>query len=1284
MKNYFKYRSITVVFFIIFMLIQQSGIAREYMLRKIKWDSIPSPIVPQYEKLKNLYLVTKLVDESKPAITIVAPAEYASEGRKIKDVIKELTGVTVPLLENYPEQRIIPLDGNLILLGNRSTNPAIGVLYDRAYTFLDLKYPGSGGYVVRSLHSPFGNGRNVLFAGGSDLEGVRAATASLIESLEAMEGKPGTLSVNYLAKIKLGKDYALPDNIKDVPIWEASEKYGSTGYFGWNMISKNMALYYMTGEERYLREFLRLSFPDKAIIDEINVTDGELIEDKTDPLAGPYHYAAHMMIEMWDLIEESPLLNDEQRLKITNAFARQLKHRLTEYGSMYRITKPPEHVFDRHYDWAAFSLYALGRYFEKDYSDTVWKHCIDAADLYFSALKSTYWTAGNNDHLFWFTSYYDPLLNYLLFTGKRDPEMMANLRKGLNTQQILSTGQKTDWGLNASSLSMLNKAAYILNENRWIYFRERINLDTNEFRLGQSFWPGPDLQSAPPIDLVGNWDIQWMPKEMWKARLTGFPQKQSFRWGSYRSELGAGGDYILLKGYNGAGRNPYHTFDVLELRLNGTTLLKGYHNQLLTSADGMLEPKVAMDAALLYQGVVGEVAAAVARVPDLAFVNWRRSLVLRKGRYALIADELEFRGNSRNILAETTWEMPDAKWMPQNNLVRIQSKEAPRAVYELHPSDLMEVKSGKVTTMNWRGAGNKGKKHISFYLLGENPSGKDHTLASLQLADNATALALPEAAIATVGQYQGIEGDLVILSEKALYGHAIRTAGLVQPLLIASSPVEIDWDFITKKLVVVNRQPVTLSLALAAPGAMLINNKRVSGKAFGELYTFELPAGKQEFTGVSPSAVVFKMLANQLPAMLQEARQLRKRQLTQHAALNKTILPVLTPIIQAKLSGKPVNSIIIPSDQGDQLGIAVGNTVTILSAKGQEIRKLSTSGKIRVLRWWAEPKLLLVGCADEKVIAFDEHGNKKWEFTSLMDSAVFEAGKQYWFKSAYPGIYGLYSGYFDNGKSRAFIGSAGTIEILNDQGQLVKRMPVFWGNPRQFLIVNAPDGSKNLLAARWQSDNPNLAIVNNKTMEVDRFGYMGVPEGYTQVNGWMVMNRLDNFYVDMDGDGRQEIVSAINGAWNRVSIYSGDGKPLYNAQFGPGAVEPRANIRMMDVGDITGDGKPEILLGLSSGLVDVLDGQARKIWAKSLPSAPVVVKLVKGAVTSWLCVGSEDGTVSAMDANGNIIKQGKVNGRPADLQVIQTPKGQAAVITTDTGEVSGFRIDALKVSSSKE
>jgi hypothetical protein len=116
------------------------------------------------------------------------------------------------------------------------------------------------------------------------------------------------------------------------------------------------------------------------------------------------------------------------------------------------------------------------------------------------------------------------------------------------------------------------------------------------FRLGQSFWPEEHLALEPPGDLVGKWIINRLPKPMWKARNSGLALEESFMFGSFRSATDASGDFILIDGFNGASRNPYHTFSVLELRLGGHTLLRGYRNQLLTRADGLVEPHIAMNA----------------------------------------------------------------------------------------------------------------------------------------------------------------------------------------------------------------------------------------------------------------------------------------------------------------------------------------------------------------------------------------------------------------------------------------------------------------------------------------------------------------------------------------------------------------------------------------------------------------------------------------------------------------------------------------------------------------
>jgi len=1270
MKHYIRLlnaKHFTLLLFFTFSLCRVC-LAKEPLI-KFK-DTISLAKVPVYKKLKNLHLKTDLTINSKPAITIVAPTANIIEGRLIQKAIKQLTGITIPLVTDYPENTTNLIKENLILLGNRSTNQVINALYDKGYTFLDLKYPGPGGFVMRSLHNPFGNGKNVLFAGGSNAEGVKMATLALITAIKQAATYKGTLSVGYLCKIKPGKAFLIPDSTRNIETWEGSRKYGATGYFSWNSVSKNMAAYYMTNDEKYLKEFLRLSFPDQAAIKEMEQTDGELIENKSDPLSGPYHYAASMMVLMWDLIEESPSLSDDLRLKITNALSRQLEHRIKEYTSGYQNTKPAPFLGERHADWAAYSLYTLARYFDKDYPSLIWKHCLHAGDLYFSALKNTTWIGGHNDHLFWFTSYYDPMIDYLILTGNRDPQSLANLRHMLNTQEIISTGGNVDWGLETSSLSMLNKAAYILNDGRWLDYRKRTGLSTDVFRLGQSFWPAPQLKAVPPTDLTGKWKTEWMQKEMWEGRKSGFPLEQSFRWSSYRTETGPGGDYLLIKGYNGAGRNPYHSFNILELRLNGATLLKGYQNQVLTSEDGVWEPKVAMDSKLLYQGTVGQVSTAVAEVPDLPFANWKRTLSLRNSKYVLIADDLKFRKDSKSMLVQTKWDVRGPAWNPNTNALTITPLEPGKSGNILLTSEPMQVKTADVTQMDWLGSVKNGERKIFFHLIGSGHNG----LSCIKLTDQAASLSLPEAALAVAGEYKETNGQLVILSEKTLYGHEMLKAGINIQLLLSNSPMDIDWDFQTGKLLIVNKAPLILTLALATP-QLMVNGKPITAVKANTGYTINLPAGKQEISRAIPSPAILTAQKSLLQAALKNASELRAiAQKAETKTINPTP-PILKSTFNAQLQKNPVSSITIPSAQGDMICTAAGNTITILNAEGSQVKQLNTIGSITTLRWWAEPKLLLVGCNDEKVIAFDEQGKKKWEFTSEMDSAVYKEGKQYWFKSVYPGIRGLYSGHFDKGKSRAFVGGACTLEILNEEGQLVKRMPVFWSVVKQFIMVEAKDGSKNLLLGGSQSGTNELIAINSSTLAETGRGYNAVPAGHAQVGGWMVMNRYDNFLCDLDQDGKKELISAINGSWNRVSTYTEDGKPLYNVQFGPGKTLPRTNLRMMDVGDINGDGKSEIVTALSSGIIYLMNSKSEKIWAKKLASPALVVKFIKQNTSTWLCIGSEDGTITAMDASGNILKEGKVAGKPTDLLVLQTSGGPMAVINTDIGGLTGFRLN---------
>ncbi len=1383
----------------------------------------PEPVVAQYDKLKDLHLITELVKGGQANVTIIAPVSgmYDEQASVIAQAIEKLTGAKAPIDTDASAAGAVPITGNLIVLGNRSTNETISELYNRYYTLLDLRYPGPEGHVVRTLHSPFGDGSNVVFVGGSDLAGVKAATEVFIGKLNEASAQQGALAIGRLAEIKLGEGIEVPRDVRELKIWEASKGYKSTGYFGWCSISKRMAAYYMTGDEFHAREALRLSFPDKQALKDITEIDGERIENKDDPLAGFYHYNAHMAILFWDLIEESPVFSDEERLKVTNAFARQLNHRKNE--GIYRLTRPPAHVGSRHGQYSAISLFCLGRYFNAHYPSPVWEQCIKGAGLHFAPLKEHAWVSGESDNLFWYNTGTAPILSWMLLSGDRGPLESGSLQKLLLGQEMLISGRVPDWALNSAAMDYLHKAAYLTGDGRWIEYRNRTGVDLKVFRLGQSFWPDESLEPRLPEDLVGKWSINPLPPPMWEARRSGLPFEESFLFGSFRSAQEASGDFVLLDGFNGASRNPYHTFAILELRLDGATLLKGFRNQVLTRADGMVEPRVAMNAALRYRDVVGGTATAIGEVPNAAYCNWRRSLIQRVGRYALVVDDLAFRTDSDNIEVDLLWETPGPRWDAERNALSISATrlrglppgwvgfraldatcvtepageeflgkldslgmmllratepgqwiemtfELPEAiegeaqvdflnyvdrgvvrlyldgeavgeeydnyadsavpghlplghrrleagkhslraevvrvhegsekafvgmiglsvkpegalpaetatVHEIVPSHPVNcLRQGAVTTMQWFGGVKDGEHRIFFSLIGSSAPQLDERLGCFRVADNAAALSLPSPALAVVGDYGALSAELAVVAENHLYGHALTRAGLDAALVSADVPIDLDWDLATGRLAVVAGEDTNLGLGLADADGLTLDGAaaQLSRGADGPL-TLTVPAGRHTIEGARLSDEATQDLSKGLAALLTQGQEQRAQQLAATAAQEPPSAPELPEAFAAEVGGAVRDLITIPDGDGWLICAAEGKSVHLLTPTGEQVGALEADDEIRMVRWWPEHELLLVGCKDEQVIAFDREGNRKWVFVSEMHPDVFAAAKQYWFKSAHPGIWGVDTGVFLEGKSQAFVGSACTLEFVDESGKLVHRMTQFWGDPAVFRIIDGPEGSLNLLAARRTNGTNRLGIINNETLDARQRGFYSVPAGHTMVSGWSAQNTHHIFYEDLDGDGVEEVVTDCNGTWNRITVYDGQGKALHDASFGPGERMQARNMRDLEVADLDGDGMKEIIAATAGGLVVALSHQCEKLWARRLDSPPNVIKALMppGAATPWLVIGCDDGSVLVLDGAGDLVRTATVNGRPQQIAAFTTEAGPVVVLATSKGEVKGLQM----------
>jgi len=190
---------------------------------------------PPITKLKNLCADTVLVRDGQPNAAVVTPADkrYEKWTAAIVEAVKKGTGAALPVLRDTDVQ--LPVDRNLVILGNRSTNTVIEQLYNLYYTYLDLKYPGAGGYAVHSLHNPFANGHNAILVGSSDDAGMAQAVDQFLAAV-ADSARQGNLSLGWTLRVKLGAGLTVPPSA-NAPTCLAWESDGAPAdYFGWNSV----------------------------------------------------------------------------------------------------------------------------------------------------------------------------------------------------------------------------------------------------------------------------------------------------------------------------------------------------------------------------------------------------------------------------------------------------------------------------------------------------------------------------------------------------------------------------------------------------------------------------------------------------------------------------------------------------------------------------------------------------------------------------------------------------------------------------------------------------------------------------------------------------------------------------------------------------------------------------------------------------------------------------------------------------------------------------------------
>ena len=1340
----------------------------------------------------------RLTENGKARAAIVAPESLCSGAEKIAAEIFRITKVRVRVYLDREPEKLLNLSENLLIFGSRDENKLTSELYDRYFVILDRDYPGRDGWLIRSAPHPFSRDLGLLFAGGSDRAGTEKAIEELLVILRKTPLKNGVFTLPWLWELHPGKNFkAVPvHEAYNAPLWqEVNGYYGNQGYFGWNIISRLLALFYLTGDTAYAKEFLRLAFPDADALKYLKkpAITGESIELKERPLSGSYHYQAHLMVIYWNMVCDHPFFTPEIRTKIDKEFVRQYEYLSRKEANLEvtKVNKPMRALPDRHMTYSALCLYTLCRYLNTYAPCPEWLSGLRAADHVFASLKKRFWLIGEKGNHYWLPSCLQSVMDYLMFSGMQHRIPRRNLELLTHQMEVLASGRKNDPFLAFGGMAFFNQLYHLNGKKSTIAMRDSNEMDDRVFRLGRSFRPAEKISGRLPMN---KWQSYFLDPAEIQAQKTDFPDKTaSFALTSLRND---NGDFMLLDGRDEEGRCPKHIFSTIQLALNGAPLFSGYRSQLYSGSDGLIAPERRKFAELRKMETLGNTALFSARINNSNFITQERTWLKRTGAYALCVDTVTPERDAASLLLNFSWELDGHVFLealqngyadllttavdkntflhksqlslsPAERIAKRRPK-APDTLAAIRPGDKMDVgfelkkpfegyllayllRSGGAAWVNvalngkraagplkritqefgnepiWLGpyklpagkhtlslisAGEarhgsgqmlgiygirlveknsaekyrlgfsasteirrkdaiddtmnggsghllefrssvpavKGEKQFYFTLLAPQ---KGQSRNCIALAGNAALLYLPEKAVAVSGEYENIRGKTVVLAGSHVSGYAVSQ---VRELLSSTRPINIEWDFSTGKLELVCSAEVTL--------------------CFADGSSQTLTAGRHKLTR-NPDRTTLEKLTAWLADL-----HVEKNENYESNDLRKTFLPEkkISPVWQRKIAEYPAEQQIFYFKDRQALFTAVGKKVKILdAATGGELLTWKEDADVTALCAVPGANLLIIGRMDCLVKGYDLTGKRLWQFQSEMHPEVTATGKAYWFRS-YPGLGGIRKiadAPFDGNRHKLFIGTASTVEILNMDGTLDKRIRQWWGPCCQFTPLRRKNGENVMLVGRRHNGFHHLGILEASNPRFDCKGFWDLKNPKHFVLGWIGVVRGHIFVEDLEGSGEPVVISDLTGVDNRIAIWDANGKPLRDVPlFGANDAPMRATdkpssapmpLRDMGIGSLNGGQKQHIYCVTEESLLLEFDPKLKLKRSTRLPVEPLLLELLPGQ--NRLAVAGRNGEIILLDGNGKTLSMGKISGTPLWIN-----RAGNLVIVASNREIAAFSV----------
>lgn len=640
--------------------------AEELAAEQALFDSIK--IKP--DQLMPLRIDTDVVVDGQPTALICHANDPAwrSAAETVQKAVADATGVSLQVVtdaELTPEQAD---QTNLILLGHLDNNTLVARLYHNFFVCLDQGFTGRTGYVIRSVHDPFGTGHNSLLVGGSFAEGTARAAEAFAEMVKA-SAKGNSLSIGRQMTLvfddtdRLEPTIApLTDEARDSAIKRGHDTFSTpgTGRSGASQVISMGQRYQRTGDPLAGEAYrgLMLALRDYYAQDE-TINKGGLARYDND-FRDAWTYEVGIL---WDLHEECGLFSDEERLELTNLVLKLalecVVYQRYNRPDVFERWKNNQDIVHNHNTFPGLGVYFVGNYFKRHYNHPAVDDWLTVAHGIFRGLRHSSKPLEDAASYQWLPP--EHLMTYSLAEGdttffdEGHAREMATVAMMVMDNAGYQSAFGDNSGLTGSSYiaNTIQKVAWYHKDPTLLWGAQHATGNANHV-LGQAY--NFIAESVPPDSITGI-TISKLPKMCYdyierspaRAVKPNLPWEQSFDKLTFRSGLDLTDDYMLLDGFGRGGHMHFDTNAIIRFAKGGRPLLVDgeyiknlpkYHNSMVIMREG----QGAFAPALAGLGRADQLnTAGYTRtwINDYNGAEWTRRIVWRPNDYFLVVDSVE-------------------------------------------------------------------------------------------------------------------------------------------------------------------------------------------------------------------------------------------------------------------------------------------------------------------------------------------------------------------------------------------------------------------------------------------------------------------------------------------------------------------------------------------------------------------------------------------------------------------------------------------------------------------